>query len=82
MAEYCSAVYSPIKFCVPITYPPMRSWFLYPMAIMDWHTRKVLAWRISNTLESDFYVEALNEAIQKFGLTEIMKPAPTSRSRK
>ena len=39
---------------------------------MDWYTRKVLAWRISNTLEADFCVEALNEAIHKFGSPEIM----------
>jgi len=45
----------------------MRRGFLYLVAIMDWHTRKVLAWRISNTLEADFCVEALNEAIHKFG---------------
>ncbi|GLT08391.1 hypothetical protein GCM10007928_06220 [Sulfitobacter porphyrae] len=38
----------------------------------DWHTRKVLAWRISNTLEADFCVDALNEAIARFGLPEIM----------
>jgi putative transposase len=41
-------------------------------AIMDWYTRKVLAWRISNTLEADLCVEALNEAIHKFGPPEIM----------
>lgn len=40
--------------------------------IMDWFTRKVLAWRISNTLEAKFCVEALNEAIHKFGAPEIM----------
>lgn len=39
---------------------------------MDWSTRKVLAWRISNTLEADFCLEALNEAIHKFGAPEIM----------
>nr|WP_198144853.1 DDE-type integrase/transposase/recombinase [Pseudorhodobacter aquimaris] len=44
----------------------------YLAAIMDWHTRKVLAWRISNTLEADFCVAALNEAIHKFGPPEIM----------
>ncbi len=55
-----------------ITYLPMRRGFLYLVAIMDWHTRKVLAWRISNTLEADFCVEALNEAIHKFGTPEIM----------
>ncbi len=55
-----------------ITYLPMRRGFLYLLAIMDWHTRKVLAWRISNTLEADFCVEALNEAIHRFGPPEIM----------
>jgi putative transposase len=53
-------------------YLPMRRWFLYLAAIMDWHTRKVLSWRISNTLEAGFCVEALNEAINKFGVPEIM----------
>jgi len=55
-----------------ITYLPMRRGFLYLVAIMDWFTRKVLAWRISNTLEADFCVEALNEAVHKFGVPEIM----------
>ncbi|MFT7147400.1 MAG: transposase InsO family protein [Yoonia sp.] len=39
---------------------------------MDWHTRKVLAWRISNTLEAGFCVDALNEAVHKFGAPDIM----------
>ena len=55
-----------------ITYLPMQRGFLYLVAIMDWHTRKVLAWRISNTLEADFCVEALDEAIARFGPPEIM----------
>jgi len=59
-------------WCTDITYLPMRRGFLYLVAIMDWHTRKVLAWRISNTLEADFCVEALNEAVHKFGPPEIM----------
>jgi putative transposase len=59
-------------WCADITYLPMRRGFLYLVAIMDWFTRKVLAWRISNTLEADFCVEALNEAIHKFGPPEIM----------
>ena len=50
----------------------MRSGFLKLVAIMDWFTRKLLAWRISNTLEADFCVEALNEAIHRFGSPEIM----------
>ncbi|MBP8932295.1 MAG: IS3 family transposase [Paracoccus sp.] len=59
-------------WCADITYLPMRKGFLYLVAIMDWFTRKVLAWRISNTLEADFCVEALNEAIHRFGPPEIM----------
>ena len=59
-------------WCADITYLPMRRGFLYLVAIMDWHTRKVLAWRISNTQEADFCVEALNEAIHRFGAPEIM----------
>ncbi len=59
-------------WCSDITYLPMRRGFLYLVAIMDWHTRKVLSWRVSNTLEADFCVEALNEAIYKFGPPEIM----------
>jgi len=59
-------------WCADITYLPMRRGFLYLVAIMDWHTRKVLAWRISNTLEAEFCIDALNEAIHKFGPPEIM----------
>jgi len=59
-------------WCADITYLPMRRGFLYLVAIMDWFTRKVLAWRISNTLEAEFCLEALNEAIHKFGPPEIM----------
>ncbi|MBD9529980.1 IS3 family transposase [Paracoccus litorisediminis] len=59
-------------WCADITYLPMRRGFLYLVAIMDWFTRKVLAWRISNTLEADFCVEALNEAIHRFGAPGIM----------
>ena len=50
----------------------MRKGFLYLVAIMDWFTRKVLAWRISNTLEAEFCLEALNEAIHRFGAPGIM----------
>jgi putative transposase len=48
-----------------ITYIPMSRGFLYLVAIMDWHSRYVLAWRLSNTLEVDFCVEALEEALSK-----------------
>ena len=59
-------------WCADVTYLPIRLGFLYLVAIMDWFTRKVLAWRISNTLEAEFCLEALNEAIHKFGPPEIM----------
>jgi transposase InsO family protein len=59
-------------WCADITYLPMRRGFLYLVAVMDWFTRKVLAWRISNTLEADFCIEALNEAVHRFGPPEIM----------
>jgi putative transposase len=54
-----------------ITYVPMRRGFMYLVAVMDWHSRKVLSWRVSNTLESDFCVSALEEAIDKYGKPEI-----------
>ena len=50
----------------------MRRGFLYLVAIMDWATRKVLAWQLSNTLDASFCVEALKEAIAKYGKPEIM----------
>ncbi len=50
----------------------MRRGLLYLVAIMGWFTRKVLAWRISNTLEAEFCVEALNEAVHRFGPPKIM----------
>ena len=45
--------------------------FLYLVAIMDWHSRAVLAWRLSNTLGADFCVEALEEALSRYGRPEI-----------
>ena len=54
-----------------ITYVPMRRGFMYLVAVMDWHSRKVLSWRVSNTLESDFCVSALEEAIANYGKPEI-----------
>jgi putative transposase len=54
-----------------ITYIPMSRGFMYLIAIMDWHSRKVLSWRLSNTLEADFCVEALAEAVKRYGAPEI-----------
>ena len=48
-----------------ITYVPMARGFMYLVAIMDWHSRYVLAWRLSNTLDVDFCVKALEEALEK-----------------
>jgi putative transposase len=54
-----------------ITYIPMASGFLYLVAIIDWASRAVLAWRLSNTMDSAFCVEALEEALQKYGKPRI-----------
>jgi putative transposase len=54
-----------------ITYIPLAKGFMYLVAIMDWHSRKVLSWRISNTLDAGFCLEALKEAISNYGSPEI-----------
>jgi len=54
-----------------ISFIPMAKGFMYLVAIMDWHTRKVLSWRVSNTMDSDFCVEALQEALNRFGTPEV-----------
>lgn len=54
-----------------ITYIPMDRGYMYLVAIMDWHSRKILSWRISNTLDSAFCINALEEAISRFGPPEI-----------
>lgn len=54
-----------------ITYIPMSRGFMYLVAVMDWHSRKVLSWRLSNTLDTDFCVEALEDAINQFGAPDI-----------
>lgn len=54
-------------WCADITYIPMRRGFLYLVAIMDWFSRRVLAWRLSNTMDTDFCIEALEEAMARFG---------------
>jgi putative transposase len=54
-----------------ITYIPMACGFAYLVAIIDWCSRLVLAWRLSNTLETTFCIEALQEALGRFGAPEI-----------
>lgn len=58
-------------WCTDITYIPMRRGFLYLVAVMDWATRKVLAWRLSNTMDVEFCIEALEEAMARYGKPEI-----------
>ncbi len=57
--------------CADITYLPMRHGFLYLVAIMDWHSHKVLSWRVSNTMHADFCIEALEEALARHGRPDI-----------
>jgi putative transposase len=54
-----------------ITYIPMSLGFMYLVAVMDWHSRKVLSWRISNSLDTDFCLEALSEALTRYGPPKI-----------
>lgn len=54
-----------------ITYIPLARGFMYLVAIMDWHSRRVLAWRVSNTLDTDFCIDALEEALARYGKPEI-----------
>jgi len=54
-------------WCTDITYIPMRKGFLYLVAIMDWHSRKVLAWRLSNSLDTAPCIEALEAALEIHG---------------
>ncbi len=58
-------------WCTDITYIPMRRGFLYLVAVMDWHSRKVLSWRLSNSMDAGFCIEALKEALARYGPPEI-----------
>ena len=58
-------------WCADVTYLPMAHGFLYLVAIMDWHSRAVLSWRLSNTLDSEFCVEALEDALERYSCPEI-----------
>jgi putative transposase len=55
-----------------ICYLPMAKGFMYLVAIMDWHSRRVLSWRVSNTLDTDFCLEAVHEALRRFAAPEIL----------
>jgi putative transposase len=58
-------------WCADITYIPMAKGFVYLVAVMDWFSRRVLSWRLSITMETDFCVEALREAVELYGQPEI-----------
>ena len=58
-------------WCADITDIPVQRGFLYLVAIMDWASRYVLAWRLSNTLDASFCIEALDEALARHGAPEI-----------
>ena len=58
-------------WCADITYIPMARGFVYLVAVMDWFSRRVLAWRLSTGLATDFCVEALTEAIDRHGQPEV-----------
>ena len=58
-------------WCADITYIPVRHGFMYLVAIMDWATRHVLTWRVSNTLDAAFCTDALDAALERYGKPEI-----------
>ena len=58
--------------CADITYIPMRRGFMYLFAIMDWYSRKVIAWELSNTLDTAFCLKCLKRALKTSGAPEIM----------
>jgi putative transposase len=65
-----------------ICYLPMAKGFMYLVAIMDWHSRRVLSWRVSNTLDTDFCLDALQEALRLFGAPEIFNTEVPSSPRR
>jgi putative transposase len=58
-------------WCTDVTYIPMAHGFVYLVAVMDWYSRRVLSWRVSNTMDAAFCVEALQEAFSTFGTPEV-----------
>ena len=58
-------------WAMDITYIPMRRGFVYLAAVLDWATRRLLSWRVSNTLTTDFCLDAVNEAIVRHGCPDI-----------
>ncbi len=69
-------------WCADITYIPMRRGFLYLVAVMDWSTRRVLSWRLSNTMDVEFCIAALEEALARFGRPDIFNSEGASSPRR
>ena len=61
-----------------ITYIPMRKGFVYLFAVMDWSSRRVLAWRLSNTLTTDFCLDAVREALYRYGVRTSISATTTA----
>ena len=55
-------------WCADITYIPMQKGYMYLFAILDWYSRKVIAWKLSNTLDTSFCLETLNDAVNQSGV--------------
>src|SRR5207247_10499033 len=66
-------------WCSDITYIPMAKGFVYLVAIMDWHSRAVLAWRLSNTLVADFFFEVSEEGVAPFGRSGTVNTQPPTQ---
>ena len=58
-------------YSTDITYVPMAKGFMYLTAVIDWHSRFILAWRLSNTLNTDFCLQVVKEAFEKYGTPDI-----------
>lgn len=68
-------------WAMDITYIPMARGFIYLAAVLDWFTRRVLAWRVSITLEAEFCMEAVEEALARHGTPEIFNTDRAASSR-
>ena len=58
-------------WAIDITYISMARGFVYLAAVMDWFTRRILAWRLSNTMEASFCIDAVDEALAQYGCPQI-----------
>ena len=60
-----------LVWCTDITYIRLKHGFVYLVAVMDWHSRKILSWELSNTMDKDFCITALERAMRKYGKPKI-----------